>query len=564
MAKVPTTSLAFDRGRRAFLRRGGLAAGWLLARTSRAAEVEASLLQRIRDALPDRAMATPLRPRRLLIFDRNVGYGGHPSIPTANLAFTEMGRRTGAYQAEVHHDPEVFRPESLRGFDAVFFNNNVGNLFTDPGLRQSLVDFVYGGGGMMGVHGATVAFTQWPGATEDWPEYARMIGARGANHRDSDEHVFIKLDDPDHPVVRTFEGRGFDYRDEFFRVHAPYSRDRVRVLLSIDTDKTDLVQGAPRGQVEREDNDYALAWLRRYGRGRTFYCTIAHNPYVFWDPGLLRFYLDATQFALGDLPAPTQPSNRLSPTVRAREKVGWRPGIHAHALPALSLFETIDEAARLGLSYLGGSRNQTVGRDIDKPLAPGLTDDELRAVRFKLDDAGVRMPTYNDPDLSGDESACRRVFDFARRMGIETLVTEFRPEALDAIERLSDTYDIRVAFHGSETSPKGGDPRTIREACAGRSRWLGACADLGAWQRAGLDPAEGLRLLGDRVQTVIVDTRNPERTESLLRELHSLDVDPTMIALQSSNNGSIPMREIEPWITMLDRVCLSLAGEDPT
>ena len=78
--------------------------------------------------------------------------------------------------------------------------------------------------------------------------------------------------------------------------------------------------------------------------------------------------------------------------------VDWRPGLclgqHRFAdnhvdlgLPDM----TIDEAARLGLSYLGASRNQTVARDIDKPLAPGLTENELRAVRFKLDDESPQV-----------------------------------------------------------------------------------------------------------------------------------------------------------------------------
>ena len=104
-----------------------------------------------------------------------------------------------------------------------------------------------------------------------------------------------------------FGGKGFDYRDEFFRVHGPYSRRRNRVLFSIDMDKT-VWEGQPRGDCIREDNDYALAWLRQYGRGRVFYCTIAHNPYVFWDPKMLEFYCDAIQFALGDLEADTTPS----------------------------------------------------------------------------------------------------------------------------------------------------------------------------------------------------------------------------------------------------------------
>jgi type 1 glutamine amidotransferase len=105
-----------------------------------------------------------------------------------------------------------------------------------------------------------------------------------------------------------FPRDGFEYRDEFFRVHEPYSRQRLRVLLSIDTQKTDLNQGLARGKAERADGDYALAWVRGHGRGRVFYCTIAHNPAVFWDAKMLEFYLAATQFALGDLPASTEPS----------------------------------------------------------------------------------------------------------------------------------------------------------------------------------------------------------------------------------------------------------------
>jgi type 1 glutamine amidotransferase len=249
----------------------------------------------------------PLKARRLLIFDRNVGYGGHPSAAHANLAFTLMGQKTGAFETVVATEPAVFEAENLRRFDAVFFNNNVGNLFEDKTLRQNLLDFVRGGGGLMGVHGTTVAFTRWPGAVEDWPEFGAMLGARGAAHRASDEEVHIKLDDPQHPVLGVFEKQGFPYRDEFFRVGDPYSRKRLRVLLSIDTQKTDLTKGVAPGAAERADRDYALAWVRSEGKGRVFYSTIAHNPSVFWDAKMLQFYLAAAQFALGDLPGSTEP-----------------------------------------------------------------------------------------------------------------------------------------------------------------------------------------------------------------------------------------------------------------
>jgi type 1 glutamine amidotransferase len=561
--------------RREFLARTATASVLLKMPWLQAAEVPPAERERIEAALPARAFVPPRRPRKLLIFDLNVGYGGHGSIRTANLAFTLMGQKTGAFETVISRDPEVFKPESLRQFDAVFFNNTVGNCFTDPALRQSLVEFVYGGGGLMGVHGASVAFTQWPGAIEDWPEFGLMIGARGANHRASDERVFIKLDDPDHPLNQPFGGQGFDYRDEFFRVHDPYSRNRVRVLLSIDTDKTDLKQGPGYGKLERADNDFALAWLRHYGRGRTFYCTIAHNPYVFWDARMLQFYLAAAQFVLGDLPAPTIPSAKLTPALRAQEKLGWRLGIEAYTFHKFTLFEAIEKTAQLGLPYMGGLSFQKVSNDIPKNLEPGLSDEELRQIRLKLDAAGVRLLTYYIQDIPGDEAGCRRVFEFGRKLGIETFMSEPKLEALDTIEKFCDAYDLNVALHNHDpkASPHYWNPEGILKVCQGRSKRLGACADLGYWMRAGLNPLEGVRKLKDRLLTVQMHDLHElsaeghdvpwgtgvGRTEQFIREVHRLGLKPTMWGLEYSYNFLESLPEVAKCVEFFNRTSLQLA-----
>ncbi len=524
----------------------------LESRPSELRPIPAADLEKIRAALPAQAPARPTRPRKLLLFVRNVGYGGHPSAEYANHAFTLMGEKTGAYQAVVRRDPEVFRRESLRQFDAVFLNNCVGNLFTDPELRRNLVEFVTGGGGLLGVHGTTVAFTQWPGAVEDWPEFGQMIGARGAAHRDSREHVFIKLDDPAHPLNAVFGGQGWDCRDEFFRVGEPYSRRRVRVLFSLDVDKTDLRQGRAYGPLERADNDYALAWVRRYGRGRTFYCTIAHNPDVFWDPRMLAFYLGAIQFALGDLPAPTTASAWLTPALRAQERLGWRLGLEAYTFHRATFFETVDRAVKLGVPFVGGLSFQKVSPDLPKNFEPGLSDVELETIRLKLADAGVHLVTFYLHDIPGEEAGCRRVFEFARKLGIETFMTEPRPEALDTIERFAEAYGVNVALHnhGPKDSPHYWSPDAILRVCAGRSPRLGAAADVGYWLRAGLDPVEGIRKLGPRLITLQLhdlNERSPQGTDvpwgsgqggvdALLREIHRLGLRPSLIGLEYSKD----------------------------
>jgi type 1 glutamine amidotransferase/sugar phosphate isomerase/epimerase len=523
-------------------------------------------------ALPAKAPARPARPRKLLIFDVNVGYPGHPSRFHANYAFQQMGGKTGAFQTVLSRDPEIFRPGRLKEFDAVFLNNTVGNLFTDPALRQSLLEFVLGGGGLLGCHGTSVAFTRWPGAHEDWPEFGRMIGGRGARHREPDEHVFIKLDHPDHPLNAPFKGRGFEYRDEFFRVHDPYSRNRVRVLFSIDTDKTDLTPKDPKWKQERADNDYALAWVRNYGRGRVFYSTIAHNPEVFQDPLMLEFYLGAVQFALGDLQAPTIPSARWTPAVGAREKRGWRLGLTAYTFHRFSLFESIDKTAKLGLSDIGGLSFQQVGGGIAKPCDASLTDEELQQVRFKMDDAGLRMPTHYYAKIPNDEAGCRRVFEFARKLGIETLISEPPPESLDLIEKFCDEYDIKLAIHnhGPKQSPDYWHPDKLLAHCANRSPRIGACPDLGYWMRSGVDPVAGIRKLGKRLITIQLHDLNEltpnghdvpwgtgaGQTEAVIQAIAETGTTPTLFGLEFSHDFDDNEPEAAACIEFFDRLAL--------
>jgi type 1 glutamine amidotransferase len=540
---------------------------------------DAEARQRIEAALPTKAIVPPRRPRRLLLFDLNVGYGGHPSAGYANYAFTRIGEKTGAYQAVTSHDPAVFAADSLSQFDAVFFNNTVGNLFTDPVLRQNLVRFVYRGGGLLGVHGTSVAFTQWPGALEDWPEFGLMLGARGANHRENTERVTLAVEDPDHPLTRVFPRHGFEYRDEFFRVHEPYSRQRVRVLLRIDTNRTDLAQGRGFGNLERPDGDFALAWVRNYGRGRTFYCTIAHNPYVFWDARMLEFYFRAIQFALGDLPAPTAPSSYCTPALHAQERLGWRLGLAApKRASASTLFETIDQAAALRLAYLQASDRQAVSRQAPKSFSPLgdrgdlLSEGEMRDLRVKLDAAGVRLLAYELTQTPADLAAWRRLFAFARDLGVEVITAQPPRALLPAIARLGQDYELRLALTPAPAtnSPKPGSPVSTWTRARRFAPWLGVDADLADWEQLRLDPVRTARKLADGLAVVRLngatfgltpaagaEPQQPGSSASLfLRDIHRSSGPPPVFLIP---HESPPSGQALPLIGAFGRAALRLA-----
>jgi type 1 glutamine amidotransferase/sugar phosphate isomerase/epimerase len=530
---------------------------------------------KIEQALPEKAAVAPSKPRQLLIFDLNVGYPGHPAIAYANLAFEQMGKKTGAFTTVLSRDPAVFKPESLKRFDAVFLNSTVGNLFEDVELRRSLEEFVYSGGGLMGVHGTTAAFLRWPKGEEDWPEFGAMLSGRGAAHRAANEHVVVKIDSPDHPLCRAFGGKSFDYCDEFFRVRGLYSRSRQRVLFSIDTEKTDMTRDGKPVKPERADNDYALAWVRSYGRGRVFYSTIGHSKSVFWDPMMLKFYLDATQFAVGDLPASTLPSAMVNGATKAEEKLDWRLALTAYTFHKFTLFEAIDKTAQLGLPSMEGLSFQKVSGDIPKQFTPDLSDDELRQIRAKLDAAGVRLLTYYFHRIPGDEAGCRKVFEFGRKMGIEIFLSEPDRQALDTIEKFCDAYDIRVAIHNHDKkgSPLYWHPEGVLKVCQGRSKRIGACGDMGYWMRSGIDPIDAVRLLKDRLLTVQVhdlDKVTPEgqdvpwgtgagQTARFLGEVQKLGLRPVVFGLEYSRNWLESMPEVTECRDFFHKTCTELA-----
>jgi type 1 glutamine amidotransferase len=254
-------------------------------------------------ALPSKVVAAPKKSRKLLVLDLNVAYNGHQSIPAENYGLEQMGKRTGAYEAVFSNDLDNLKYENIRKFDGVYLNNTVGMIFVDPEVRDGLLRFVREGGGLGGNHGTSHV-------SMDWPEFHDMIGVVRGIHRENTEKAWIKIDDPNSPLTAPFAGKEFLYMDEFFRFPTPpYSREKLHVLLSIDVQKTDMNQGrACQWPCVRPDHDYAVSWIRSYGKGRVFFTILGHQPTIFTTPPLADYFFRGIQFLLGDLDADATPS----------------------------------------------------------------------------------------------------------------------------------------------------------------------------------------------------------------------------------------------------------------
>ena len=182
-----------------------LFACFLAAATARA-QISPDELQKIEQAVPTKAVEKPDQPRRLLVFARSEGFK-HDAIPYAAKMLEIMGKKTGAFEVVQGDDMALFKPESLRRFDAVCFDNTTQLKFEDASLRKALMDFVKGGKGVIGIHAATDNFY-------DWPEAAEMMGGTFDGHPwTSDGTWKVAIEDPDHPLMASFKGQGFSIRD---------------------------------------------------------------------------------------------------------------------------------------------------------------------------------------------------------------------------------------------------------------------------------------------------------------------------------------------------------------
>lgn len=187
----------------------------------------------------------------------------------------------------------------------------------------------------------------------------------------------------------------------------------------------------------------------------------------------------------------------------AAEQLGWRLGVQAWTFRDRTAFEAIDTAKALGLKYIELYPGQRLSPDHrDAKVAIDMPADLQQALLQKLKASGVKLVNFGVVGLGKDEAAGRRLFDFAKAMGIETLTCEPDADAWDLAEKLADDYGINVACHDHPKPSRYWNPQAVLDAVQQRSKRLGACADTGHWPRSGLSPVACLDMLQGRILTL--------------------------------------------------------------
>ena len=181
---------------------------------------------------------------------------------------------------------------------------------------------------------------------------------------------------------------------------------------------------------------------------------------------------------------------------QASEKLGMRLSLQCYTFRALTFFDTVDEAAHMGVKYLEIYPGQKIRSGSDDVMNWKMSADNIAAIKKKLKDAGgLKLIGYGVDGIPTDEPTARRMFEWAKDMGIKVLITETVPAEMH--DKLCAEFNIRMALHNH---PSSWPPDDVLKACAGHVKLIGSCSDTGHWMRRNLKPVEQLQKLQGRVE----------------------------------------------------------------
>jgi type 1 glutamine amidotransferase len=145
---------------------------------------------------------------------------------------------------------------------------------------------------------------------QQWPEFNKLIGGFFKFHWSDPQLITVKIDDPKSPLTAMFHGDEFEIHDETYTfAQDSFSRTNVHVLTSIDYAKMSDADKA-KEKTPRADQDYALSYIHREGKGRVFYEGHGHNERVYANTPMLEHIRAGIQYVLGDLKADDSPSKK--------------------------------------------------------------------------------------------------------------------------------------------------------------------------------------------------------------------------------------------------------------
>ncbi len=201
--------------------------------------------------------------------------------------------------------------------------------------------------------------------------------------------------------------------------------------------------------------------------------------------------LGASAAALSPLVGLAPAAEPEPPATPADPWRGLKVGIATYSFHKVPLEQTIRGVRQVGVGYVSI-------KDAHLPLKS--TAEQRKAAVKKFKDAGITPLSCGNIGMKDNETDVRNAFEYARDIGVPTIVCTPVPAVLPLLDRLVKEFDIKVAIHNHGPEDKlWPSPYTAWDAIGKLDPRIGLCIDVGHTARAGVDPSEAIRRCSARL-----------------------------------------------------------------
>ena len=182
---------------------------------------------------------------------------------------------------------------------------------------------------------------------------------------------------------------------------------------------------------------------------------------------------------------------------------GLKVGMASYSFRKLPLDACIKGIQRVALRYVSIK---------DFHVAMNSTTEQRKEVAKKFRDAGINPISCGVVNLKNDEKSARNAFEYARDIGVPTMVCSPEPAALPLCEKLVKEFNLKLAIHNHGPEAKDfKSPLDAMRAIESLDPRIGVCIDVGHTARAGVDPASAIRTCKARLYDChFKDINNPK------------------------------------------------------
>jgi sugar phosphate isomerase/epimerase len=172
----------------------------------------------------------------------------------------------------------------------------------------------------------------------------------------------------------------------------------------------------------------------------------------------------------------------------------FKVGIQTWTLREMNFDQVVEFALKHHVKYL---------EMIDKHINPKGPVEETKRKKAILDKNGLVCYTFGVAGTSKQKEENRKLFEFAKLMGIKLIVVEPGDMAIwDNLEELVKEYDVKLAIHNHGQGSPYGNPETVKKVLAARDARIGVCLDVGHVTGAGFDAAKVFHDYNGRVYDI--------------------------------------------------------------